>query len=204
MARNFLSEVAAFIRRHVKGNPWSPAIKWTMGKRADGQSAMVLELRDRIPPPAFHPGSALRFEITSEHHRLDSRFGTTAAAINARGAKGHGRVLTCLDRHGQPVAAIGYHLDPDPDTVLLVCEIAALGGSATEEEQELSLVMTGVLLVYLVAAAARRGLPARLGFAPPPDDAKSNALGFEPCKPPAAYADTGTRYKEWSPPAPIA
>lgn len=119
------------------------------------------------------------------------------------GAKGHGRTLTCLDPRSGPVAALAYHLDGDKTAPLLVTAIAVLetGDTGTDET---SRSVAGILLVYLADAAVERGLPPRLGFAPPPGErALATRLGFQPAGTPSAYAGAGTRYLEWRPPKPL-
>ena len=144
-------------------------------------------------------GGATRILVTSKHERLRaSRFGATAAAINKVGAQGHGRTLTCL-LAGEPVAALTYHLEDG--AVLLVTTIAVLEDDAHSKETKLSRVLAGVLLCYLAIAAEKRGLPSRLGFAPPSTEtALADRLSFRSAAPPSAYRAAGARYMQWNPP----
>jgi hypothetical protein len=169
------------------------------GSRGDGTPATVLELEDSIPRPPFRRIGAIRILVTSKHECLRaSRFGSVATAINKTGARGHGRTLTCL-LAGEPVAAPSYHLDDS--AILLVTAIAVLEGDTHPEEAELSRALAGVLLCYLAIAAEKRGLPPRLGFAPPSTEpALADRLGFRSTAPPSAYRAAGDRYMQWSPP----
>jgi hypothetical protein len=158
-----------------------------------------LELEDSIPRPPFRRIGATRILVTSKHERLRAnRFGAVAATINKTGAQGHGRTLTCL-LAGEPVAALSYHLEDG--AILLVTAIAVLEGDAHPEETELSRALAGVLLCYLAIAAEQRGLPSRLGFAPPAaETALADRLGFRSTAPPSAYRAAGDRYMQWRPP----
>lgn len=116
------------------------------------------------------------------------------------GAQGHGRTLTCLDRAGQPAAAISFHLERGDD-VLLVTALAVLTDGVTEAERAMSEVLAGVLLCYLARAAVARGLPARLGFDLKPEQLPlAQRLGAQAAAPPAAYQSIGDRYRTWTPP----
>jgi hypothetical protein len=198
MARNLRSEIVRFLAYLIGHSPrrmhWNPD-----GSRGDGTPATVLELEDSIPRPPFRRIGATRISVTSEHERLRaSRFGAAAGAINKTGAQGHGRTLTCL-LAGEPVAALSYHLQDG--AILLVTAIAVLEDDAHSEETELSRVLAGVLLCYLAIAAEKRGLPPRLGFAPPPaETALADRLGFRSTAPPSAYRAAAGRYMQWSPP----
>lgn len=173
------------------------------GSRGDGTPATVLELEDSIPRPPFRRSGATRISVTSKHERLRaSRFGSAAGTINKTGARGHGRTLTCL-LVGEPVAALSYHLEDD--AILLVTVIAVLEDNAPSAEAELSRVLAGVLLCYLSIAAEKRGLPPRLGFAPPlAETALAQRLGFGSTAPPRAYRAAGDRYMQWTPPRQLA
>jgi hypothetical protein len=198
MARNLRSEIMGLLAYLTGHSPrrvnWNPD-----GSRADGTPASVLELEDSIPRPPFRRIGATRILVTSKHERLRaSRFGAAAGAINKPGAQGHGRTLTCL-LADEPIAALSYHLEDG--AVLLVTAIAVLDKDADPEEAELSRVLAGVLLCYLAIAAEKRGLPPRLGFAPPPaETALADRLGFRSAAPPRAYRASGARYMQWSPP----
>jgi hypothetical protein len=62
-------------------------------------------------------------------------------------------------------------------------------------------VLAGVLLCYLAIAAEQRGLPPRLGFAPPSaETALAQRLGFRSTAPPRAYRAVGDRHMQWTPP----
>lgn len=183
----------------------SPArLEWVAGRRNDGRPAAVLRLEDAIRGFPFRAQTQRRFVVTARHERLlVSRFGDPARRINDIGAKGHGRTLTCLDRHGQPLAALSYHLH-DEATVLLVTAIAVVEPSGPADQEELSGALAGVLLCYLALAAGKRGLPQRLGFAPPREArALALLLGFRPTRAPAPYAAAGSRYMEWIPARPL-
>jgi len=85
--------------------------------------------------------------------------------------------------------------------ILLVTAIAVLEDDADPAEAELSRALAGVLLCYLAIAAEKRGLPPRLGFAPPSaEPALADRLGFRATAPPSAYRAAGDRYMQWSPP----
>ena len=198
MARNLRSEIVGLLGYLAGHSPcrmnWNPD-----GSRADGTPASVLELEDSIPRPPFRRIGATRILVTSKHERLRaSRFGAGTAAINKVGAQGHGRTLTCV-LAGEPVAALSYHLEND--AVLLVTAIAVLDDDAHSKETEFSRVLAGVLLCYLAIAAKKRGLPSRLGFAPPSTEtAVADRLGFRSASPPSAYRAAGARYMQWHPP----
>jgi hypothetical protein len=198
MARNLRSEIIGFLVYLAGHSPrrvrWDPD-----GSRGDGTPATVLEFEDSIPRPPFRRIGATRISVTSKHERLRaSRFGAAAGAINKTGAQGHGRTLTCL-LAGEPVAALSYHLEDG--AILLVTAIAVLEDDARSEEAELSRVLAGVLLCCLAVAAEKRGLPPRLGFAPPSaETALARRLGFRSTAPPSAYRAAGSRYMQWTPP----
>lgn len=164
-----------------------------------GTEAPPPQLEDSIPRPPFRRIGATRILVTSKHERLRaSRFGSVATAINKTGARGHGRTLTCL-LVGEPVAALSYHLEGS--AILLVTAIAVLEGDADPAEAELSRALAGVLLCYLAIAAEKRGLPPRLGFAPPSAETSlADRLGFRATAPPSAYRAAGDRYMQWRPP----
>jgi hypothetical protein len=197
MARNLRSEIMGFLAYLAGHSP--RRVNWHPGSRSDGTPATVLELEDSIPRPPFRRIGATRILVTSKHERLRaSRFGASAAAINKVGAQGHGRTLTCI-LTGEPVAALSYHLEDG--AILLVTTIAVLEDDAHPEEAQLSRALAGMLLCYLAIAAEKRGLPSRLGFAPPSaETALADRLGFRSAAPPSAYRAAGARYMQWNPP----
>jgi hypothetical protein len=196
--RNVRSDLALLVRfwRTHSGT----TIRWSAGTRADGTPATVLELHDTLPRPPFRqPGHHLT--ITSRPQRLNGAFFETEATkkINDVAAKGHGRTLTCLDKHGDPLAAIAYHLHGDPTAPLLITGIAILKPNAVSARlRSHSEAAAGILLTYLARAAMTRGAPARLGLGSG-QTTLTALLGFAPSAPPSAYS-SATQYLEWRPP----
>ena len=201
LPRNLLSELVLFLLYLASRRPrrleWDPD-----GKRSDGKPATVLHLFDALPRPPFRLVGGTPLHVTSEHERLlPEHFGAAAADVNKVGAWGHGRTLTCLDPRTGPVAALAYHLEDDAPLLVMALAVLETGDHGAEET---SRSLAGVLLCYLARAGLERELPPRLGFAPSKNErALAQRLGFYSTAPPAAYADAGRRYMEWTAPRPL-
>lgn len=194
--RSIRSEFLRFIRRADSIEiTWDPN-----GSRADGTPATTLDLSAAFPKPPFREQhTALR--VTSHHHRLNPRDFSRSGDINDVEAKGHGRTLTALNRRGEPVAALAYHLDRDTSAPLLVTVIAVLDTRSTSEaERRWSVDCVTVLLASLSQAAERFGRPSHLGVvAPPHGEGAFEQYGFSRAGVPAAFGRPPGTYLTWTP-----